>query len=159
LVSHLNDWTFALVIPARHPLSQADAMASYALVHQALAEALKAQGLPVALVAAPSGGREFLAPDDCAQRAEPNDLIRTDTGKKVAGAAQKRNRHGLLIEGYVWQPFLPECNWLRFEKDFADALGRSLGSSPVAVPEPIYNQFDHEGSCAKFGSQDWNQRI
>lgn len=159
LVSHLSDWTFALVIPAGHPLCEADAMASYAAVHQALADALQAQGQPVRLVPLPSGDRAFQAPDNCAQRAEPNDLVRADDGRKVAGAAQKRTRHGLLIEGYVWRPFLPDCDWNRFEKDFPDALGKVLQSAPQSVGEPIYNQHDHEQTWAKFNSAEWNQRI
>lgn len=159
LVSHLDDWTFALVIPAGHRLFGADAMASYAAVHEALAEALRAQGLPVRLAPCPDGSREFKTPDACADRAEPNDLVRSDDGRKVAGAAQRRTRHGLLIEGYVWRPFLPECQWLKFEKDFTEALGRVLESPPVSVPEPIYNQDDHEGCWAKFASKEWNQRI
>lgn len=101
LVSHLDDWTFALVIPAGHPLYVADAMASYAAVHEALATALQAQGQPVKLAPTPSGERPFQSPDACAQRAEPNDLVRSDDGRKVAGAAQKRTRSGLLLEGYV----------------------------------------------------------
>lgn len=159
LVSHLDDWTFALVIPPAHPLFQADAMATYAAVHEALLAALVAQGQPVKLAPVPAGPRPFQAPDACAQRAEPNDLIRTDDARKVAGAAQKRNRHGLLIEGYVWKPFLPGCDWLRFEQDFAAQLGRVLGSPPFAVAEPIYDQFDHEGTWAKFASKEWNERL
>jgi hypothetical protein len=75
--------------------------------------------------------------------------VRSDDGRKVAGAAQKRNRHGLLIEGYVWRPFLPGCDWLRFEKDFATHLGRILQSPPVEVTEPLYDQFDHEGTSGQ----------
>ena len=41
LVSHLEDWTFAVVLPSGHPLCEAEAMASYEAVHQALAEALR----------------------------------------------------------------------------------------------------------------------
>jgi len=159
LVSHLDDWTFALVLPIGHPLCEADAMASYAAVHEALAQALQAQGQPVKLAPAPTGGRPFQSPDACALRAEPNDLVRVDDGRKVAGAAQKRNRHGLLLEGYVWRPFLPGCDWVRFERDFTAALGERLGSVPVPVAEPLYNQFDHEGSWGKFNSRDWNERI
>ena len=159
LVSHLEDWTFALVLPSGHPLCEADAMASYEAVHQALAEALMAQGQPVKLAPLPTGSRPFQSPDHCAQRAEPNDLVRTDDGSKVAGAAQKRTRHGLLLEGYIWRPFLPGCDWNRFEKDFPAALGKVLNSPPVAVAEPIYDQHDHEETWARFNSSDWNQRI
>lgn len=159
LVSHLEDWTFALVIPPLHPLYAQDALASYGAVHLALAQALGAQGLPVELVSPPVGPRAFAAPDQCAQRAEPNDLVRTEDGRKVAGAAQKRTRQGLLIEGYVWRPFLPACDWQLFEKDFGEALGKVLASPPVAVPDTLYDQADHEGTWAKFASAEWNQRI
>ncbi len=159
LVSHLSDWTFALVIPPSHPLFTADAMASYAAVHQALALALQLQQQSVMLVAVPAGERTFSAPDNCALRAEPNDMVRADDGRKVAGAAQKRTRDGLLFEGYVWCPFLPGCDWLRFENDFMHALGTVLQSLPIRVVAPIYDQNDHEETWAKFNSAEWNQRI
>ena len=159
LVSHLDDWTFALVIPEGHPLFKADAMASYAAVHEALLQALLLQGQPVKLSPMPTGTRDFQSPDDCARRAEPNDLVRSDDGRKVAGAAQKRTRKGLLIEGYIWRPFLPGCDWGRFEKDFLQTLGDVLKSPAIPVPEPIYNQFDHEGTWGKFSSREWNERI
>ncbi len=159
LVSHLDDWTFALVIPDGHPLFKADAMASYAAVHEALLQALQLQGQPVKLAPMPAGARDFQSPDDCARRAEPNDLVRSDDGRKVAGAAQKRTRSGLLIEGYIWRPFLPDCDWGRFEKDFIQTLSAVLKSPAVSVPEPTYHQFDHEGTWAKFSSRDWNERI
>ena len=159
LVSHLDDWTFALVIPPSHPLFKADAMASYAAVHEALLRALVTQGQPVRLAPMPSGARSFQSPDDCSRRAEPNDLVREDDGRKVAGAAQKRTRKGLLIEGYVWRPFLTGCDWDRFEKDFIRELSAELQSPARYVPEPLYNQFDHEGTWGKFSSREWNERI
>ena len=159
LVSHLDDWTFALVIPPAHPLFKADAMASYAAVHDALLQALLRQGQPVKLAPMPDGTRDFHSPDDCSRRAEPNDLVRSDDGRKVAGAAQKRTRQGLLIEGYVWRPFLSGCDWHQFEKDFIQTLGAVLLSPAVPVAEPVYNQFDHEGTWGKFSSREWNERI
>jgi lipoate-protein ligase A len=134
-------------------------MASYAAVHEALLQALVRQGQPVRLAPMPAGARDFQSPDDCSRRAEPNDLVRTDDGRKVAGAAQKRTRKGLLIEGYVWRPFLAGCDWDRFEHDFVETLGQVLRSPASSVPEPIYNQFDHEGTWGKFSSREWNERI
>ncbi len=159
LVAHSDDWTFALVIPPGHALFKAEAMASYAAVHAALREALLRQGQAVTLAPLPAGQRDFKAPDDCARRAEPHDLVRAEDGRKVAGAAQKRNRHGLLLEGYVWRPFLPGCDWSRFEQDFTSTLAEVLGSPASPVAEPLYDQFDHEGMWAKFASREWNERI
>ena len=39
------------------------------------------------------------------------------------------------------------------------ALGSVLQSPAIPVPEPTYNQFDHEGTWGKFASQEWNERI
>ena len=127
-------------------------------MHDALAAALQAQGQPVKLAPLPAGERPFQSPDACAQRAEPNDLVRSDDGRKVAGAAQKRTRKGLLLEGYVWRPFLPGCDWTRFERDFTAALGARLDSPPIPVSEPLYDQLDHETSWARFNSREWNER-
>ena len=43
--------------------------------------------------------------------------------------------------------------------DLTAALGKRLGSIPVPVAEPVYNQFDHEASWGKFHSREWNERI
>lgn len=159
LVSHLHDWTFALVIPPGHPLFDLDAPSSYAVVQAAIHAASAEQRQPVTLVPMPAQARAFRLPDDCARQAEPHDLVRVDDGLKVAGAAQKRNRHGLLIEGYVWRPFLPACDWARFERVLVERLGEALASPPVAVPAPIYEQVTYDETWAKFNSPEWNQRL
>src|SRR6267154_2201779 len=46
IVDHRDDWTYALVIPRGHPLEELRASQSYRAVHEALAEALRALGVP-----------------------------------------------------------------------------------------------------------------
>lgn len=159
LVSHLEDWTFAIVIPAAHPLFKADTNEAYSVVHQAMQECLHRQKLPVELVPHPETPRAFKSPDQCEHHAEPHDLVLKSDGRKVAGAAQRRTKHGLLLEGYISRPLLAGCNWIQFEEEFPVALGKALNSPPVAVASPIYDQADHEGTWAKFNSAAWNQRI
>jgi lipoate-protein ligase A len=159
LVSHLEDWTFAIAIPVDHELYKADANEAYAVVHKALLECLLEQKLPVELVLHPLSPRAFKAPDQCEAHAEPHDLVLKSDGRKVAGAAQRRTRHGLLLEGYISRPLLAGCNWNKFAEDFPHALGKTLNSPPVVVKSPIYDQADHEGMWAKFNSTAWNQRI
>ena len=159
LVSHLEDWTFAIAIPAEHELYKADTNLAYAVVHQALLECLLTQKLPVELVLHPLSPRPFKAPDQCEAHAEPHDLVLKSDGRKVAGAAQRRTKHGLLLEGYISRPLLAGCNWNKFEEDFPRALGKAFNSPPVVVKSPIYDQSDHEGMWAKFNSSAWNQRL
>lgn len=159
LVSHLEDWTFALVLPAGHPVFGLEALESYGVVLLALEQALATQGQPVARVPSPSGPRGFQAPEVCANRPEPHDLINTLDGRKVAGAAQKRTRDGLLLEGYVWKPFLPGLDTARLMADFADRLARALGGEPRGVPEPSYPKDLAAAAAEKFSSTAWNERL
>src|SRR3954469_1809666 len=46
IVDHRDDWTYALVIPRGHPLEEIRATTSYREVHEALAAALRTQGVP-----------------------------------------------------------------------------------------------------------------
>ena len=134
LVSHLDDWTFALVIPAGHPLYAADAMASYAAVHDALAAALQAQGQPVKLAPAPTGERPFQSPDACAQRAEPNDLVRSDDGRKVAGMLTEARLDADSVRELVFGLGL---NFTGQPKDFPAEIRATAGSLEAALGEPI----------------------
>ena len=159
LVSHLEDWTFALAVPSDHPLVALEALASYGAVLRALEQALRGLGQPVAAVAAPGGPRAYRAPEICAERPEPHDLVRSDDGRKVAGAAQKRGRDGLLLQGYVDRAVLPGCDWARLGSAFADALGEALGSPARSVESPVYEKDAAAAAALRFASRDWNERL
>lgn len=158
LVSHLDDWTFALALPAGHPVTDLEALASYQLVLRALERALLAQGQAVAMVPSVGGPRGFQAPTVCAERPEPHDLVSAD-GRKVAGAAQKRSREGLLLEGYVWKPHVPGLDPARLAADFAAALGDALDSTAQPVEEPAYPKPAAAAAAERFSSPAWNERL
>ncbi|HAZ65196.1 MAG TPA: hypothetical protein DCY41_00400 [Opitutae bacterium] len=159
LVSHLEDWTFALVIPSAHGVFHLDALESYGVVLRALEQSLRVQGQPVAMMASPSGPRTFRAPDICATRSEPYDLVRTSDGKKVAGAAQKRTRDGLLLQGYLWKPYLSQININRLQTDFTTALADALGTKVEGVNTPQYSKEFTVTAVEKFSSKAWNERL
>src|SRR3954471_23872243 len=46
IVDHRNDWTYTLVLPRGHPLEELRATQSYRVTHEALAAALRGQGVP-----------------------------------------------------------------------------------------------------------------
>lgn len=159
LVSHLADWTFALVLPAGHPVHDLDALESYGAVLSGLERAMLAQGLDVRRVPRPEGERRQTAPTVCAERPEPHDLVRASDGLKVAGAAQKRSRDGLLLQGYVDRRALPGCDWARLETDLATALGETLGTPARAVGAPTYPKEVAAELAARFASKAWNERL
>jgi lipoate-protein ligase A len=141
VVDHRNDWTYALVIPRGHPLEELRATNSYRAVHEALAEALRAQGVPAATKLAPPDPSED-NPGVCFQRAEIYDVIHEPSGAKIAGAAQKRNKHGLLFQGSVWRPATgkPDLDWDAFLETFAARLSISLALAAEAAPWPEFNE-------------------
>ena len=88
-----NEWTYSLVFPPSHSWCQLKAEESYRCVHEWVRRAFEGCGAATELCAEtrPSG------PGQCFVGAEKNDLLYC--GNKIAGAAQRRNRDGLLIQG------------------------------------------------------------
>lgn len=95
LVPHDHDWTYSLCFPPTHPWYSLRATQSYLRVHAWIQEALRRFQIHTTL--APEPQRD--APGQCFVGAERNDLLRH--GRKIAGAAQRRNRSGLLIQGSI----------------------------------------------------------
>ncbi len=128
IVPHDADWTYSLVFPPGHEWHSLKAEASYRRVHEWIQFAFAK--LDVATDLAPKS--HLAGPGQCFVGYEKSDLLWH--GKKIAGAAQRRNKSGLLIQGSV-QPPLPlaraawqqamcdvgqmasETKWLDFEPD------------------------------------------
>ncbi|MGP8200292.1 MAG: biotin/lipoate A/B protein ligase family protein [Limisphaerales bacterium] len=98
LVPHDADWTYSVVIPARHPWHRLKAAESYRRVHEWIRHAFAQVGVPTTLAA--SSQKEM--PGQCFVGAEKFDLMWH--GRKIAGAAQRRTRTGLLIQGSIQPP-------------------------------------------------------
>jgi lipoate-protein ligase A len=98
VVPHDADWTYSVVIPPEHPWYDVSATESYERMHRWLRDAFERIGVPTRLAPCcdPSG------PGQCFVGAEKSDLLHGD--RKIAGAAQRRNRLGLLIQGSIHPP-------------------------------------------------------
>ena len=162
LVDHRDDWTYALVIPRGHPLEDVRATQSYREVHEALAAALRVQGV--------AGVVKTTVPEAegvgvCFQRAEIYDVVNEHTGEKIAGAAQKRNKHGLLFQGSIWRPAAslpaigsaagPAVDWDKFHEDFTARLAALLGTTAEPVPWPELNEDEVIGLTEQYSSAEW----
>jgi len=95
LVAHDADWTYSLTIPQSHPWYSLRAEASYRQLHEWLNAAFTRLRLPTEL--APRCAKEL--PGQCFAGPEKSDLVLG--GRKVAGAAQRRTKAGLLIQGSI----------------------------------------------------------
>jgi lipoate-protein ligase A len=95
-VDHRTDWTYTLVAPAGEALAGARGAGSYRVLHAALMVALVAEGIDARL----STGAEASGAALCFENPVSHDLI-DQAGRKLAGAGQRRTRHGLLHQGSV----------------------------------------------------------
>lgn len=173
VVDHREDWTYALVIPRGHALEAARAVDSYRAVHAALVAALAACGQPAVLkekcepageasdADANSEGAGCAAvkgPTVCFTRPELYDVLHPTTGAKIAGAAQKRTKEGLLFQGSIWRPAAESVrDWDAFHAAFVAELARTLGAEAEETPWPEFNEGEHEALTEQYASPEWNE--
>ena len=117
IVFHGEDLTYSIVIPASDPAFSASSMSIYEQTHAAIRAALASTGRDARLAdsAAPK------ISDSCFANAVRADVLLN--GQKIAGAAQRRARRGLLQQGSIQGVDLrPD-----FESDFAARLSPICG--------------------------------
>jgi lipoate-protein ligase A len=101
VVFHGEDLTYAIVIPPSDPVFSESSRSIYAAIHAALRDALVANGEPAELSAAVVDAGAAIIDRGYSCFANP---VRADVmlnGRKVAGAAQRRTRRGLLHQGSI----------------------------------------------------------
>jgi lipoyl(octanoyl) transferase len=101
IVPHDADWTYSLTFPAGHEWHSLRADESYRRAHEWLRDAFAKLGIATELALCCKKS----TPGECFVGYEKFDLLWH--GKKIAGAAQRRNKLGLLIQGSVQPPPTP----------------------------------------------------
>ena len=116
LVPHDADWTYSLIFPPQHEWHALKAVESYQRAHEWLRAAFAR--LHTVTELSPCCVKEL--PGQCFVGAERFDLLWR--GRKIAGAAQRRNRDGLLIQGSVQPPpGVAKADWQQAMCDVAVA--------------------------------------
>ena len=114
LVPHDADWTYSLVFPPSHPWYRLPAVQSYHRVHEWIRGAFLHAGLSAEL----SSERRKEHSEQCFAGPEQFDLLWQN--QKIAGAAQRRSRHGLLIQGSMQPPpTVAKADWQKALCDLA----------------------------------------
>jgi lipoate-protein ligase A len=139
IVFHGEDLTYAIVIPASNAAYGETSFAIYKRIHDALCEALNETGMSAELVGTPRCPESFR---ETAQRAVPTDIcfanpVRADVvldGRKIAGAAQRRTRQGLLQQGSIQKVDLGN--------GLADRFARALSVNCIEcrIDEEVWNR-------------------
>jgi len=120
IVFHGDDLTYSIVIPSGDRLFGESSMSIYEKIHHALADALASAGASVELASAAGSlnSSDFIIDRSYNCFANP---VRADVmidSRKIAGAAQRRTRRGLLQQGSIQGIDLKQ----NFTESFAGAL-------------------------------------
>ncbi|OQA83343.1 MAG: Octanoyltransferase LipM [Lentisphaerae bacterium ADurb.Bin242] len=153
VVYHDCDLTYTLAIPAGHPICELNRMESYRVIHE-----------PVMRAILRLGGKACLAPDlgqkhdratlQCFVSPSPNDVLASDGGK-LAGAAQRRTRKGILHQGSV------SLQAGRAES-LVEAICAELKTAfsfdySVFEPSPDFLKEAQALADAKYSTPEWNR--
>ena len=153
IVFHGEDLTYSVVIPAKDPVFAEPPMSIYENVHHALRKALVANGerAELALVAGIVDAGTAIVDHGYNCFANPVRADVTIDGRKVAGAAQRRTRGGLLQQGSV--QYVELGNGLA--ERFAQALSANCSEHKIA--DEILNRA-WELARQKYESDAWLRR-
>jgi lipoate-protein ligase A len=128
IVLHGNDLTYSLVIPASDSAFEQSSISIYENVHRALRDTLSKSG-QYAVVATVADRGPGVSDAGYSGQCFANP-VRADvllSGRKIAGAAQRRTRRGLLQQGSIQDVDLAES----FEQTFAQELTGNLTSEEI----------------------------
>jgi lipoyl(octanoyl) transferase len=150
IVFHGNDFTYSIVIPASDPAFRESSMTIYEKIHRALCAALNGIDERAEVV-----GSARCAGRTPQRRVPTNNCfanpVRADVmidGRKIAGAAQRRTRRGLLQQGSIQGVNLDNG----LPDRFANAL--SVNCREFKINEEIL-QRARELAQQKYGTDRW----
>lgn len=143
IVDHRDDLTYTLVVPSGSGLADQRGGESYRVIHAAVAATLAPTAAGIRLapnVGAVKGG-------DCFSQPAEHDVL-DGAGQKIAGAGQRRSRHGLLHQGSVA---------VRGGRSFGPGLAGALS---VMVEEFTQRPSEPEIECRaeRFRNPAWTHR-
>src|SRR5258708_3760987 len=151
LAPHEADWTYSLVFPPSHRWYELKAIESYRRLHQWIQSAFKKTGLGTELAPRsdqPSSGQ-------CFAGAEQFDVLWEE--RKIAGAAQRRTRQGLLIQGSVQPPLrVSRPDW---ETAFCEAACEQWGVKWLEMERGV--ELEHRAlklAAEKYATRPYTER-
>ena len=152
-VPHDADWTYSMVFPASHVWYALRATESYRKIHEWLQAAFSDVAVKTEL--APAARRAGTG--QCFAGYEKSDLLWQ--GIKIAGAAQRRTRDGLLIQGSV-QPGLLIVNRSDWQKAMSTVAAQFIGGQEESFrpDDPTLRTLADELARDKYSVSRYNRK-
>ena len=152
LVPHDVDWTYSVAFPITHEWYGLSAIESYRRVHEWIQAAFAELNVVTELASCCKKSE----PGQCFVGYEKSDLLWH--GKKIAGAAQRRNKLGLLIQGSVQPPplALKREHW---ERAMLNAGAKMFGAVWMeAKPDEVLAARAFELVREKYSQRSYNEK-
>lgn len=137
IVPHKNDWTFSMVIGNGHSAWHRPPRDFYDVLHKQIAVILGKFHIPAQLHKCEGSLCNGAPPSECFRSPVLSDVLLAGTGEKVAGAAIKKTREGILLQGSIQKEHLPAVPWEAFKNSLVKALAQDFGCSASAHPWPF----------------------
>jgi lipoate-protein ligase A len=145
IVFHGDDLTYSLVIPVADPAFSESPTSIYEKIHNAIRAAFAANGRSVEL--AMNGAPKIS--DSCFANPVRADVL--SNGRKIAGAAQRRTRRGLLQQGSIQDVDLTNEFADQFAKELcSECCDKTLDERLIARAQEIAEQ--------RYSAASWLQR-
>jgi lipoate-protein ligase A len=145
IVPHGQDLTYSIMIGATDDAFALPSKTIYQRVHSSLGNALREIGIVSALVETKTSKTS----DDCFANPVVSDVM--ESGRKIAGAAQRKTRSGLLHQGSIQHANLNE----RFRIVFARLLGQQITAGNI---EAAVLKAAEELAATKYATDAWLRR-
>ena len=154
IVFHGEDLTYSIVIPASGPVFDESSIAIYEKIHRALAAALNEMGERAVVAGGVDPGGVAFSKHAAVSAGGYNcfaNPVRADVmmdGRKIAGAAQRRTRLGLLQQGSI-QGFAMKADVV---ENFTQTL--STNCNEFEINEQILHRA-RQLAQQKYGTESW----
>ena len=153
LVYHGEDTTYTVIAPPGHSLHQLPVADAYRALHEAIAAALASTaGLRATAESHPSATAEAekTRAYECFQNPVEGDVV--VDGRKLAGAAQRRSRWGMLHQGSIAALVSVE----QLVDGFRAVLGVEFQPYELTPEE---RALADQLAAGKYGTEPWNRRV
>ena len=152
IVPHDADWTYSVVFPTQHEWYSLAATESYRRAHEWIQAAFARIGVETELAQC----CKKTSPGQCFVGHEKFDLLWR--GKKIAGAAQRRNKLGLLIQGSL-QPPPVSMNRANWEAAMCDVAKNFIGGQAEDfISSELLRAQAKELARTRYSQADYNRK-
>jgi len=156
IVRHGLDLTYCLIVPRSSKGSLVPPMDFYAQIHRRWGDALVQQGVKNTLMPCPEKSQGGI-PGDCFNEPVGRDLMDEHGRHKLGGAAMKKTRQGVLVQGTLELGAWPELVHEDLENHFLAGIAQDLGEEITSKEWSLNLDSEREKMVQIYSSLNWNQ--